>query len=627
MGTNSRYYAQGAITDVSGIIAILATGGRVLDAQELVALRASVQTHSREPAKQWNDNLVALASSFRTDDTFGRREPSPFADQSLDLACILEGQLHNAAELRAELEWGSDGQADSDIALRAYARWGETFVARLRGDFALIIWDLRAKRLLCARDPIGIKALYLHKTADTFLVTSNLAFLLHLHEWAIPVNKKAVAAYLSGDPLTADTFYEGVAKLPANTTLVVSARNGIRRTFRHWSVENIKPVRYIRSEDYAEHFGNIFGDAVRCRLGGERRPGLLLSGGLDSSSIACVASRILSRDSVVAGALLTFSATSDQCKPDADGDVFDEKPYIREVVSAYGIDARFFRYEDFLEEEEFLTPTRRALPLPPGMGVYKKMLRSASDAGATILLSGIGGDEVLGASSDIYLLRYAELLSRCNAAELLEDLRHAREYYPLSKVAELFWRFGCWPLLSSLFGWWVTDARRQSRMLSASQGKIYVELSSGELVAYGLEAFNQMCGEAGVEARFPYLDTRLVEFCLAIPSAELSRHYQTKLLLRRAMAGIVPEKVRLRVGKASNTSLTHTWLSETVRPHVEALLEHPTFTQGVDWELIRKLFAEYRRDSMAHGPCITKALGLEMWHRANKEGGPRNGLR
>jgi asparagine synthase (glutamine-hydrolysing) len=564
-----------------------------------------------------------LASSLGTVETLGRPEPSLAAVPSLDLVCALEGQLHNAAELKADLGGAPDEQAHSDLALQAYARWGETFVSRLRGDFALIVWDLRVKRLLCARDPIGIKALYLCKTTHSFIVASDLAFLLNLHEWAVPINPKAVAAYLSGDPLITDTFYEGVAKLPPGTTLVVSAQDGAQRTFRHWRVSDIKPVRYAHSEDYPDHFRNVFCDAIRCRLSGARRAGLLLGGGLDSSSIACVASRILATESPGAAALLTFSATSGQRTPDADGEVFDETPYISEVVGAYGIDARFFQYEDFLDDDEFSTPRRRALPLPPGMGVYSRMLRSASEADVGIMLSGIGGDEVLGASSDIYLLRYADLLSSGNARELMEDLRHAHKYYPWSKVLGLLWRYGCWPL----FGRWSTNAHRPPRALSVFQGQIYVELSSGELAGYGREAFNLMCGEVGMEARYPYLDIRLVEFCLAVPSTELSRHYQTKLLLRRAMAGILPEKVRLRVGKASSTSLTHTWLSETIRPTVEALLAQPTFSQGIDWDLIRRLFAEYCRGKVEHGVRISRAIGLELWHRANSQGGARNGFR
>lgn len=611
----------------SGIAAILATGGRVLDRGELTGLYKSACAHSTTQVNQWNDSIATLACSLRSIEPHAGADPSIAVIPSLDLVGTLEGQLHNAAELRADLPATPHHQTDSDLAVQAYASWGETFVGRLRGDFALVIWDARLKRLLCARDPIGIKALYLYKTAHSFIVASDLAFVLNLHEGAVPINPKAVAAYLSGDPLTTDTFYEGVVKLPPGTTLVVSAQDGARRTFRHWRVSDIKPVRYAYSEDYADHFRNVFCDAIRCRLSGARRAGLLLGGGLDSSSIACVASRILATGSPGAAALLTFSATSGQCTPDADGEVFDETSYISEVVGAYGIDARFFRYEDFLKEDEFSTPRKRALPLPPGMGVYSSMLRSASEADVTIMLSGIGGDEILGASSSIYLLRYADLLSSGNTRELMEDLRHAHKYYPWSKVVGLLWRYGCWPLLNSLFGRLSTNAHRQPRALSVSQGQIYVELSSGELASYGLEAFNLMCREVGMEARYPYLDTRLVEFCLAVPSAELSRHYQTKLLLRRAMAGILPEKVRLRVGKASSTSLTHTWLSETIRPTVEALLAQPTFSQGVDWDLIRKLFAEYCRGKVEHGGRITNAIGLELWHRANNQGGARNGFR
>ena len=254
---------------MSGIVAVLATGGRVLDARELSALRASVRAHSKTPAKQWIDALVALASLSGAVETLGPPEPSLAAVPSLDLVCTFEGQLHNSAELRADLGGASSDQAHSDLALQAYARWGETFVGRLRGDFALVIWDARLKRLVCARDPIGIKALYLYKTACSFIVASDLAFLLTLCEQAVPINPKAVAAYLSGDPLTTDTFYAGVAKLPQG--LVVSAHDGSQRTFRHWRVSDIKPVRYTRSEDYADHFRNVFFDAIRCRLSGARR--------------------------------------------------------------------------------------------------------------------------------------------------------------------------------------------------------------------------------------------------------------------------------------------------------------------------------------------------------------------
>ena len=145
---------------MSGIVAVLATGGRVLDARELIALHASLEAHSRTPAKQWDDTLLALASSLSTVETPGRPEPSLAAVPSLDLVCTFEGQLHNAAELRADLGGASNDQAPSDLTLQAYARWGETFVGRLRGDFALIVWDPRAKLLPCARDPIGIKVLY-----------------------------------------------------------------------------------------------------------------------------------------------------------------------------------------------------------------------------------------------------------------------------------------------------------------------------------------------------------------------------------------------------------------------------------------------------------------------------------
>ena len=298
---------------MGGIVAFLATGGRALEARELAALHACIRTQSKNQFNQWKDAFTVLAS-----DSTGQ-ESSLASDPSLNLACVLQGQLHNSAELRANLGRVSNHLSDTELALKAYAFWGNTFVSRLRGEFALIVWDAHAKHLICARDPIGIKALYLYQEADSFRISTNLAFLLNSCERARPINAKAIAAYLSGDPLTTETFYEGVVKFPASTTIVVSAKDGAHRTYKHWSVSNFEPVHYNRSGDYADHFRDIFVDAVRCRLRGAGRSGLLLSGGLDSSSIACVASRILSNEPLHAADMLTFSVTSDHRKPDTDG--------------------------------------------------------------------------------------------------------------------------------------------------------------------------------------------------------------------------------------------------------------------------------------------------------------------
>ena len=154
----------------SGIAAVLATGGRVLDRRELTGLYESACAHSRTQVNQWNDSIATLACSLRSIDQHAGADPSIAAIPSLDLVGTLEGQLHNAAELRADLPATPHHQTDSDLAVQAYARWGQSFVKRLRGDFALVIWDARLKRLVCARDPLGIKVLYLYTTANSFTV-------------------------------------------------------------------------------------------------------------------------------------------------------------------------------------------------------------------------------------------------------------------------------------------------------------------------------------------------------------------------------------------------------------------------------------------------------------------------
>src|SRR3989441_8528576 len=250
--------------------------------------------------------------------------------------CVLtaDARIDNRAELLAALGRGVEA-TDAELILGAYQRWGERAPEHLLGDFAFAIWDGRREVLFCARDHFGVKPFYYHHAPGRlFAFGSEIKALLALAEVPRRLNETRVADYLV--PLLEDkeiTFYEEIVRLPPAHRMTVS-RDGMRIE-QSWALDPTREIRLKSDAEYAAAFREIFTEAVRCRLRSAFPVGSMLSGGLDSSSIVCVARKLLAEDG--GGKLHTFSAIF----PDVPE--CDEREYIEAVLGGHGVKPHYVR--------------------------------------------------------------------------------------------------------------------------------------------------------------------------------------------------------------------------------------------------------------------------------------------
>ncbi len=315
----------------------------------------------------------------------------PMIDPESGLAITFNGELYNFAEIRRELEALGDNfrsNSDTEVILKAYRRWGLPAVERFRGIFAMGLWDPRSRSVHLVRDPMGIKPLYWTKvqsgTAETLLFASEVRALLASGSVTRRLDPAGAASYLwHGFVVGPGTMIDGVNLLPAGSILSVEVdsasrtRNGYRMQ-RYWQV----PSEKNRSATVDELRNELL-NTMRMQLVSDVPLGVFLSGGIDSSAVAALASE------AAPGAVHTFTVGFDVA-------AYDERRYAEQVASAIGS-----RHSSVvLSEEMFLEQLPDAFtaidqPTFDGINTYF-VSRAARHAGMTVALAGTGGDELFG---------------------------------------------------------------------------------------------------------------------------------------------------------------------------------------------------------------------------------------
>jgi asparagine synthase (glutamine-hydrolysing) len=311
--------------------------------------------------------------------------------------CILtwDGRLDNREELRSRLgKIYENIPTDVDLVLACYKEWGNKCFAELLGDWSLALWDGAQKRLILARDYIGVRRLFYRVDEEGISWCTTLEPLVLQSGRKLHLDFDYLAGYLCPPPPLETTPYKEIRSvLPA--FLEIFGHGGSHVTERYWALKPDR-IQYPSDADYERHFREIFEASVARRLRADRTVLAELSGGLDSSSIVCVADGIL--DDAPGVALKTISYY------DTDEASGDERPYFSLVEKRRGHVGHHISKSDFAQETR-----REALqPLPPGAfaaapGYFAKSLRWASlidgvqcKAGSRVTLSGLGGDEILG---------------------------------------------------------------------------------------------------------------------------------------------------------------------------------------------------------------------------------------
>ena len=635
---------------MSAIVGVFYPGGRSVDGMDLQRM-VDIQAH-RGPhgSDVWCRGSVGLGHRLLWTTAESRLEKLPLVNQRGDLAITADARIDNRDELIAAFGYDTHPPSqitDSQLILAAYDKWEEQCPEHLLGDFAFAIWDDRRQRLFCARDHFGVKPFYYYASDQIFVCASEIKALFCLADVPYQLNEMRVGDYLvSLFEDTAITFYQGILRLPPAHRLTVSCQ-GIQLQ-PYWSLDPHDELRLGSDAEYAGRFREIFAEAVRCRLRSAFPVGSMLSGGLDSSSIACMARKILTENG--RQPLPTFSAVFD------DVTECDERPYINAVLAQGGMEPHYVqgdKLSPLIDLEQVLWHQDEPL-YAFNLCLTWSLYRVAQRQGVRVILDGFDGDSTV--SHGVGYLK--DLAQAGKWLTLYQQLRGYTKHfgYPFPGLFwALLWRYEFSRFRALRFGhrvWhgvrrrvWKPDQPSATPAWDATLNADFVEriglkerrrvlnqaaaaskqsqraehhyhLVRG-VMPYTLEVMDKAAAAFGMELRFPFWDKRLVEFCLSLPAEQKIHRGWTRMVMRRALAGILPEDVQWRGGKSNlGPSFTHGFLTFEHERLQEVLFHHPELIETyTDITALREAYDRFvSRD--AHDDdeiAVWRAVTLALW--------------
>jgi asparagine synthase (glutamine-hydrolysing) len=556
---------------MSGIAAVFDLDGSPAERATVERVLAVSPYRARDGSASWSDGPIALGHAMLHTTPESLHESQPLVDADGDLALVFTGRIDNRDELKTAFERAAihpNGDSDAAYAMAAYQRWGDDFPAGILGDFAFALWDRKRRRMLCARDPLGVAALYYFTDGRVFLCASELHQLFAHPRVPMKPNEGMIAETLDSSPNDAEeTLYQGIYRLPASFLFIVT-RSGVARR-RYYDLDPARSIEYRNDEEYAEHLRAIVFEAVRCRLRSHGRVLADLSGGLDSSSVVAVAAHLLKTGAANVDAFDTM--TIDHDRPEA-----DERRYVADAEDASQLKSHHLRasprpLEWYRETARYF----RDLPYYPNGAMIDFVAFFQSFGDVRVWLTGGGGDEFFGGSTYGYADMIRSLHLVALARRFRADLALRRMDPTVNSPFTLLYRTGVLPLVpkplkQALKPLFVRDElpfsiapdfarrtgfaermRRQPpmpRCRDLAQQDIYRTYSAGWM-AQALEPIDRYAAFLGVEARHPFYDRRVMEFACAIPEDQRLRDMETKFVLRRAMRGLLAPSILARLDK------------------------------------------------------------------------------
>lgn len=653
---------------MSGLFGVLHTDTTPVQTRTLSrGLHAMAERGHGHP-RTWQEGSVGLAV-HGSEATLAAA--ASVVDLERGLTVVADARLDNRADLLRTLGLRTAPPArrtDAAIILEAYSRWGLDAPKHLIGVFAYALWDAGAQRLVLARDPIGVRPLFVHIGPRGVVFASTVPAVLSAPFVPDDLNERRIAQYLArspGDP--ASTFYRSVERVRPGHWLCAQA-DGTVRHGRYWSIRDVASHAETSDEDAIERFREIFTEAVRCRL--DDRTGVMLSGGLDSSSVAAIARQ------ETAHPLQTFSAVFPDV-PDAHRALIDETEYVDAMAELPGIDAHRVSMSDVSPGAD-LDRIVATLGRPPSIlnsYLYRSIHAAAQREGVTALLDGAEGDDTVShgygwlcelAATD----RWDQFATEAFAA--------AERHNSPDAATRAFWRFGAPYVGATAETSWLRAlgrARRAGQAMNLSAARVlwrsavrprlpepidrawsqirgdgeastlslvhpdlarHVATTSApgagangsalipttdqeahsqtfsrenDIMALILEEVDHLSALSGVEHRRPFCDIRLIEYCVALPGHLKRSNGWDRYVLRRAMRGVLPNAIRWRPDKANLSPSFYHNLLRYEDDRLQSLPSSATLAPFVDTAALRRA-VEQRNAALAW-----HALALDAWLR------------
>ena len=541
---------------------------------------------------------------------------------------FVDARLDYREELERKLELEA-GQGDEDLLLAAWRRWGEDCVNHLYGDFAFAIWDEQARSLFCARDHFGLRPLYYHHAPGTLVaIASDARDIFAVPEIPFAINRGRIADFVVPELEWngySDTFYEGVYRLPPGHRITITPeRLELDDYGDKLTVPELGPMS---DDDWRHGFLEVFERAVAERINGN--VGSMLSGGMDSGSVAAVAQSILGRDGMM---LSTYSAARPA------GIDCDESNRIRATAKFIGANSVTVE-PDAIEAMDADLASSLAEPFDGEFLFMKAIYMRAAQDGVDVLLDGGAGDVIFNEGTYVpRLIRRGKLSAAwreitaesrnwggsviTNATRYLgKALGPAvlKNWLRPQKQKLLARRYIGRSLIDPEFAQDVDIQARCQDMYTVFPGEWTSDYAFERIrkirpnVCAGRERYARLAWFAGIEARDPFLDRRVVDFCSRLPGHLLLRDGWYKAILRDVMANRLPDEVRWGLGKPHiGWTFNESFIGREIsrgRLSLDALL---VATEGyLEPAKLRHSWREFKRGG-DHEP-VHSAYFLSLW--------------
>lgn len=564
----------------------------------------------------------------------------PVWSEDRSVSVVLNGELYNYRELRADLEKRGhrfESASDTEVLPHLYEEYGARMVEHLNGMFAFALWDARRRKLFIARDRFGEKPLYWGIFDNTLLFASEPKVLLAHPSVRPKLNLAALRQYLSFDYVPAPlSIYEGIQKLPAAHTLTLE--NGQVEIERYWSLSYQTAERVPDEDEAAVHLTKLLSDSVRMRLVSDVPLGVLLSGGVDSSTVAALA--VQASPETVKTFSISFAESS-----------FDESAYARAVAKFLSTDHHEERLSvDLAANLVSEIGSWMDEPLSDPSLVPTYLLSRFTRKHVTVALGGDGGDELF-AGYPMYfghkIARIYDSLPLIMRRALIEPFvkmlpvktknlsfdYKARRFVAsagFDEVARHHMWFGSFMpseqemLLTSEVqletdGDIYRDARR---MLDESDADNTLErMQSLDTRLYLAEDILTKVDRASMavslEVRAPFLDPRVAEFAASLPADYKLKGRTTKYILKRAAAPLLPKFVTRRGKKGFGIPIAE-WIKGSLRPLARDLLSPERMKRSglFNPAYVTRLLDEHERGVANHRKLLWTLLMFEMWQES-----------
>jgi asparagine synthase (glutamine-hydrolysing) len=453
------------------------------------------------------------------------------------------GEIYNYLEIKDELKkagYHFRTQTDTEVLLKSYLHWGPECLHKFNGMFAFVIWDDKHKKTFAARDRFGVKPLYYYKQGNKIAFASEIKQFQHLHGFISLINLEYFTFLLENQfhPIGNTTLFRDVYHLEPGCQLTITDEYA---QIERWYTPH---ANYSDKKDHNAEFLNLFSDAIRKRLLADVPIGALLSGGLDSSSIVCMLSRV-SRENLKYSEIKTFTSWNEDPAVDEReySDSVIKKTGFENIIAKINNDSLKDDIEDivYYQEEPFFSTS-----IHSQWNIFKTI---STTSNLKVILDGQGSDELLcGYLSMIPEIIAQYIYQRRYIRALKEYLLSIKTHKPLSwqiLAMDVFRKTqpNILKFVQRIRGKTFQESHRFS---SFSEYSIYMMRHS---IEPQMRWQDRSSMAFSIESRHPFLDYRLIEFLLSLPQEKKYFNGTTKVILRDAMQGILPDLVRNRIAK------------------------------------------------------------------------------